>query len=416
MNAQRGIALLIVLAWASTDKSLGDSVAGWGSNDFGQVDAIGAGNVPEIVSALPGTVQIVSAGGSSSMAVINGAAYGWGNDGHGQLGNGEFTSEVLSPAPIANLSSGVTAITGGYLSSYAIQNGAAYAWGDSYYGELGNGESGASSIPSAVPVPVTNLSAGVTAISPSFNYCLAIQNGAAYSWGVNEYGQLGDHSLATQATPALVIGLSSGVTAISAGVDHALAIKNGAVYAWGNNEYGALGNGTSTNSQVPVPVPNLSTGVTAVAAGYQYSLAVQNRNVYGWGTEDQGVLGEGNSINPAGMLVPELIDPTDLSDIVAVAATEDTSFALSADGSIWDWGNNSVGQLGIGENSLYDAFTPQHLLAPAGYIFTSISAAVFGSGSDHVIATIQAVPEPSMLTPFGFGLVALTARMRKKAK
>src|SRR5262249_55493062 len=87
---------------------------------------------------------------------------------------------------------------------------------------------------------------------------------------------------------------------------------------------------------------------------------------------------------------PEQIDPADLVNIIAVAAGSDTSYALSSDGSIWDWGYNGNGNLGLGyESSPF--LTPQHLLPPSGYIFTSLDSDSQGA---PVVATLAAVPLP----------------------
>ena len=70
-----------------------------------------------------------------------------------------------------------------------------------------------------------------------------------------------------------------------------------------------------------------------------------------------------------------------------------SSYALSSDGSLWVWCSNSAGQMGFGnENETYTYLTPQHLLPPVGYRFTSIDNT---NGSLHVVATLAAVPEPS---------------------
>lgn len=220
-----------------------------------------------------------------------------------------------------------------------------------------------------------------------------------------------------------VVNLSSGVTAVSAGgsntgpngndgtyYSHNLAIQNGGVYAWGYNSAGELGDGTTTSSMVPVPVTNLSGGVTSIAAGGGYSLAVRNGNVYAWGDNYLGELGDGTTVDES---MPELIDPSQLRDVTNVAAAGSGSFALSADGSLWVWGNNSVGDLGLGSTSNYDYLAPQHLLPPSGYVYTSISGQ--GDGG-FALATLAPVPEPASVSLLGIGSLALLARRRRFAR
>jgi hypothetical protein len=225
------------------------------------------------------------------------------------------------------------------------------------------------------------MASGVTAIAAGDAFSLALQNGGVYAWGFNGVGQLGNGTTLPNYAPMAVVGLSSGVTAIAAGSNHGLAVQNGGVYAWGYNNFGQLGDGTTTSHSAPIAVSGLSSGVTSVAAGDRFSLALQNGNVYAWGFNGAGNLGDGTTITH---MTPELIDPTDLHGILSVTAGEGTSYALSSDGSIWAWGLNDAGQVGVGTFQ-NDYLTPQHVLPPVGYRFTSVDAGALGL---HAIATL----------------------------
>jgi alpha-tubulin suppressor-like RCC1 family protein len=229
-----------------------------------------------------------------------------------------------------------------------------YDWGS---GELGNG----TTTNSSSPIAVSSLSSGVTAIAAGALHSLAVQNGGVYAWGYNGDGQLGDGTTTLRSSPVAVIGLSSGVTSVAAGDNHSLAVRNGGVWAWGYNDVGQLGNGTTTNSSTPVAVSGLSSGVTAIAAGKFNGLAVQNGQVWAWGFNNDGNLGDGTKTDH---LTPEQIDPTDLKNIIAVAAEYNSSYALSSDGSIWDWGYNADGELGLG-NTTSPYLTPRTCCPPA---------------------------------------------------
>jgi hypothetical protein len=100
-----------------------------------------------------------------------------------------------------------------------------------------------------------------------------LSNGTAVAWGYGANGQLGDGNTGNSSVPVAVQGLS-GAKAIAGGGGHSLALlENGTVMAWGENLFGQLGNGTTTGSDVPVTVSEVS-GATAIAAGESHSMAL----------------------------------------------------------------------------------------------------------------------------------------------
>ena len=420
----RFLGLLVLLAMAlvflAAPRARADAVVAWGQNEVGELGNgttnINPNPTPGAVTGMSIGVTAITAGGGHGLALQNGGLYAWGDNSYGQLGNGTTINSSTPVALTGVLSSGVTAIAAGGGDSFALQNGGLYAWGSNGVGELGNG----TTTDSHSPVALTGvLSSGVTAIAAGGAHSLAVQNAGLYAWGYNSNGQLGNGTTTSSTTPVALTGvLSSGVTSIAAGTRYSLAVQNGGLYAWGNNRAGQLGNGTTTDSNTPVALTGvLSSGVTAIAAGGDdrinthtpdtyYSLAVQNGNVYAWGDNVSGQLGDGTTTN---RLTPEEIDPTDLYNIVSVAAGHDSSYALCSDGSLWVWGDNGWGQLGLG-TSTTDYLTPQQLLPPSGYVYTSISA---NFGGYFALATLEAVREPTSLSLLALGLLPLLARPRR---
>lgn len=392
-----GLAVIIVgLSACSVRAAVDNSAVGWGQNGDG---ALGNGSLvnsttPVHVTGLNSGVTSIAVGVFHGVAVQNGAAKAWGSNTYGQLGNGSSARSTV-PVSVTGLTNGVTAVAGGSYHCLAIQNGAAMAWGANHAGQLGNG----SDLDSRTPVAVAGLDSGVTSIGGGYAHSVAIHNGAVKAWGTNSGGLLGNGSSQRSFTPVPVTGLGSGVTTIAVGYLHNLAIQNGAVKAWGYNVHGQLGIGTSgyeTNSNVPVATSVLSSGVTAIAAGSEHSLAIQNGNVFAWGRNASGQLGTAST---ADRFTPVRV--LDLSvNLVAVAATGTASYALSADGSLWVWGSNYYGQLGLGDN--IDRARPTQLLPPSGYAYTSIEGDTFAT---HVIATMTLVPEPATLAFSGLSLL-----------
>jgi alpha-tubulin suppressor-like RCC1 family protein len=275
------------------------TVEAWGANDAGQLGNGtfgGTSLVPAPVSGLSEVTAIAAHGRFCLALLSNGTVMAWGANEHGQLGDGSTENRDL-PVPVGGLTE-VAKIAAGQTHSLALLgSGEVRAWGANADGELGN----ATNVDSDVPVPVSGLS-GVTAIAAGGRFSLALSSvGAVSSWGANEVGELGNGSTTSANTPGSVSGLTSGITAIAAGADHALALRSaGTVISWGDNTNGQLGNGgagSGVHSTTPQNVLNLS-GVSAISAGTRHSLALlSSGTVFGWGHNEEGELGIGGGIS-----------------------------------------------------------------------------------------------------------------------
>ncbi|MFT4186036.1 MAG: hypothetical protein QM613_02240, partial [Micrococcaceae bacterium] len=227
-----------------------------------------------------------------------------------------------------------------------------YTWGYNNFGQLGNTATTTKYAP-------TSISQGTWSTASAGQYhSLGIKNGTLYAWGSNIYGQLGTTTNSGTATatptPTLLDSGSTGWTAVAAGLYHSLGIKNGQLYAWGYNYYGQLG--TTTNSGTTTPNPTLtlldsgSTGWTAIAAGFSHSLGIKNGVLYAWGINQYGQLGTTtNSGTTTANSTPIKID-SGSTTWTAVAAGQVHSLGIK-NNVLYAWGQNSYGQLGTTTNS-----------------------------------------------------------------
>ena len=268
----------------------------WGRNNYGQLGdgTLRDSHEPVQVFGLTSGVTAISGGGINTCALLStGAAKCWGRNTHGQLGNGS-NANTNTPTQVTELTSGVTAISGGTDHTCAIQNGTAKCWGKNTYGQLGND----TVTDSNTPVQVSGLIGGVTAITAGDLHTCAIQNGAASCWGAGGDYQLGGLSMGTnKETPIQVSQLTSGVIAITAGAYHTCALLDtGAAKCWGGNSYGQLGTGANTGRSIPTAVSGLTSGVTAITAGAIHTCALLWTGAAKcWGDNGWGRLGDGTT-------------------------------------------------------------------------------------------------------------------------
>jgi alpha-tubulin suppressor-like RCC1 family protein len=139
---------------------------------------------------------------------------------------------------------------------------------------------------------------------------------------------------------ALTAGLAvTGAPAALAQTRGILPVVNRhAALSWGRNDLGQLGDGTTTDRSVQGGITGLGTGVVQVSAGIRHGLAVTaNGTVWAWGDNSEGELGDGTT---AGRTTP--VQVKKLTGIVQVAAGGNFSLALRSDGTVWQWGNDQL--------------------------------------------------------------------------
>ena len=220
-------------------------------------------------------------------------------------------------------------VSAGLDHSLAVgSDGYAWAWGCNWYGNLGNNTASGTSDTNPVPMRVRDpaspgdASKGLQAVQVSAGYHLSLavgSDGNAWAWGNNYYGQLGDGTTSPRYTPVRVktpdrktypdLPADFTYLQVSAGYYHSLALgSDGNAYAWGCNMYGPLGRNTASWYGDANPVPkrvrdpasptDTSKGLQAaqVSAGFYYSLAVgSDGNAYAWGWNNNGQLGDGTT-------------------------------------------------------------------------------------------------------------------------
>jgi alpha-tubulin suppressor-like RCC1 family protein len=275
---------------------------------------------------------------SSHASAQSGIVYAFGNNTYGEIGQGYFGHYRAVPTKNPLLSN-ITQIDGrGGFVVVVKSDGTVWQWGSpSYYA----GQAVSESLKSPLPIQVPGLTGVVQVVSNNGNflYALALKsNGTVWGWGDNTFGTVGNGTTTVANAPVQASGLT-GVSHIATGYAHALALKaDGTVWAWGSNSYGQLGDGTNRDRLVPTRVQGL-TNVAKVYGGNTLSFAIKkDGTLWSWGGDTTKAL------------PPTQV--TGLANIVQLAVGEGHVLALQAGGAVFAQGDNTYGQLGIG-NTLF---------------------------------------------------------------
>lgn len=323
----------------------------WGGNQHG---GVGDGTTTQRLTpvAVTGglTFATVSAGGidfTCGLTALN-AAYCWGNNAYGQLGDGTTTDRYTPVAVTGGLT--FVELTAGLNHTCGLTaDGLAYCWGRNRRGQLGVGSDTTWRL---TPVAVAGGLRFASLKAMSWYTCGLNGAGAAYCWGANDTGQLGDGTQIYRYTPVAVKGGLTFAALDRSDGNHACGIiSGGAAYCWGYNSSGELGDGTTTQRLTPVAVTGGLHFVGVYSDGGYTCGLTDAGAAYCWGRNSMGALGDGTFTS---RLTP--VPVTGGLTFTALGAAGGHACGLAA-GIMYCWGGGGV-PLGDGTTMYRSSPTP----------------------------------------------------------
>jgi alpha-tubulin suppressor-like RCC1 family protein len=269
-------------------------------------------------------------------------------------------------------------------------DGSVWCWGDNLHGEVGDGAIDGPKCFEGWPCQATPLAVGgiggtTQDVAVGLGFTVAVRGDfTTFFWGDGTWGVRGDGTLGGDApAPVAVTALGSSVAQVSAGHEHVCARKvDGTVWCWGRNEGGQLGDGTTDGVPClgwkcrpsPVQVAGLDLVVKIAAGGFHTCAIRVGPTLWCWGDNSGGQLGVGPS--PVTAATPVQVPLP--GGVTEVAAGHLHTCARLGDGTLWCWGYNGSGQVGDGTTD--NRFIPVQI-DTAGKSVTHVS-----TGDSHTCA------------------------------
>jgi alpha-tubulin suppressor-like RCC1 family protein len=337
------------------DQYIGDQLWTWGQNSLGQLGINDTTNRSTPVTTFAGGTNWKQVdGGRNHTAAIktDGTLWTWGQNSYGTLGINNTTNRST---PVTTFLGGTNwkSVACGYYHTTAIKtDGTLWTWGQNSYGTLGINASGNRT------TPVTTFAGGTNwkFVACGRFFTAAIKtDGTLWTWGRNNSGRLGDNTIIARSTPVTTFLGGTNWKQVDGGSEHTAAIKtDGTLWTWGNNSFGQLGINDTTSRSTPVTTFAGGTNWKSVVCGNDYTAAIKtDGTLWTWGYNGYGILGinasGGTRITP----VTTFLGGTNWKSVSGGLLH---TAAIKTDGTLWTWGYNYTGELGI--NNEFNRITP----------------------------------------------------------
>jgi len=267
----------------------------------------------------------------------------WGENAYGGLGINNTTNRQTPVTTFAGGTNWKQVSNGNKFTTAIKTDGTLWVWGRGGATELGNNAAGDRS------TPVTTFAGGNNwkQVSAKFGFTAAIKtDGSLWGWGVNAQGQLGINNTNTFiSTPVTTFTGGNNWKSVAAGTNHTAAIKtDGSLWLWGLGGDGVLGTNDTTQRQIPVTTFAGGNDWKQVSGGQGFTAAIKtDGSLWVWGTNSYGRLGINNNATYRQTPVTTFAGGNNWKQ---VSCGFKFMSAIKTDGSLWTWGLGTAGQLG----------------------------------------------------------------------
>jgi alpha-tubulin suppressor-like RCC1 family protein len=325
---------------------------GWGSNLFGLIgdSAVTARSSPvQTISGGTNWKQISATGSVAAGIKTDGSLWLWGVGANGRLGT---DSNIYRSSPVQTITSGTNwqlAAPGAIHSTAIKTDGSLWTWGRNNYGQLGTN----TTVDRSSPVQTISSGTNWKSVGATLHNVAIKTDGTLWTWGFNTYGQLGNNNTLNASSPVQTLAVGTNWKTLSAGRYHSAAIKtDGSLWLWGCGFGGALGANNNVDRSSPVQTISSGTNWKQVSISRYHSAAIKtDGSLWLWGRATAGLLGTDN--NTIGRSSPvQTVSAVTNWRYVELGYSHST--AIKTDGTLWVWGCG----LQLGTNNIISRSSP----------------------------------------------------------
>jgi len=288
-----------------------------------------------------------------------GTLWGWGlKERLGKNPPGSYSSPIQISSEIGwavNVSIGASdnkSYTQEYGAGAIRTDGTLWVWGANQYGRLGQNSVSHTGFSSPVQIPGTTWKTLNIGGANSYGMSAIKTDGTLWSWGRNQYGQLGVSNNTAYSSPVQVGSDTTWKACYISGTTGGGTKTDGTLWTWGrNSDQGSLGHSNLTNYNSPRQVGS-DTGWDAIQGGWDHLMVSlkEDGTLWACGAGQMGI----NQPNAYARSSPVQIPGTNWAKTNAGAGFHNVQ-ALKTDGTLWAWGNNTMGSLGQNNRTAYSS-------------------------------------------------------------